>query len=356
MPPDPSTRRPPPLPLTYRRLPPTVHCGVLPGMCSTQVLKCSYCSLMKFVPQAGQRQPYRRCCIRPTGHPARGARPARGRPAASARLSWRATVLPGAPAVGTGDRTPADHCVSPLLAAVRPPASWPASWPGRRFRATANHGSPASSSQFRALSPDDLRRAERARPRPPATTRLSRRPGSPGWRDGGGRDVPSYERTSRGRIGPATARGLAERGNKTAMFHADLHIHSKFSRACSRDCDIPHLAAGALRKGISVLGAGDFTHPAWRDELKSTLVPAEAGLLRPRPDLERDLRRQVPAACEQPVRFMLSVEISTIYRRDEHTRKVHHLIYAPTFEAADRITASASKIGNLVSDGRPSRS
>ncbi len=94
------------------------------------------------------------------------------------------------------------------------------------------------------------------------------------------------------------------------MFHADLHIHSKFSRACSRDCDIPHLAAGTLRKRISVLGTGDFTHPAWRDELKGTLVPAEAGLLRLRPDLERDLRRQVPAACEQPVRFMLSVEIS----------------------------------------------
>jgi DNA helicase II / ATP-dependent DNA helicase PcrA len=137
------------------------------------------------------------------------------------------------------------------------------------------------------------------------------------------------------------------------MFHADLHIHSKFSRACSRDCDIPHLAAGALRKGISVLGTGDFTHPAWADELKSSLVPAEAGLLRLRPDLERDLRRHVPPACAQPVRFMLSVEISTIYRRDERTRKVHHLIYAPTFEAADRITASLAKIGNLASDGRP---
>ena len=137
------------------------------------------------------------------------------------------------------------------------------------------------------------------------------------------------------------------------MFHADLHIHSKFSRACSRDCDIPHLAAGALRKGIRVLGTGDFTHPAWADELKSSLVPAEAGLLRLRPDLERDLRRHVPPACEQPVRFMLSVEISTIYRRDERTRKVHHLIYAPTFEAADRITASLAKIGNLTSDGRP---
>src|SRR6201995_2360626 len=137
------------------------------------------------------------------------------------------------------------------------------------------------------------------------------------------------------------------------MFHADLPIPSKFSRACSKDCDIPHLAAGALRKGITVVGTGDFTHPAWGAELKNTLVPEEAGLLRLRPDLERDLRRQVPAACDQPVRFMLSVEISTIYRRSERTRKVHHLLYAPSFEAADRITASLSKIGNLASDGRP---
>ncbi|HEY2277190.1 MAG TPA: UvrD-helicase domain-containing protein [Streptosporangiaceae bacterium] len=137
------------------------------------------------------------------------------------------------------------------------------------------------------------------------------------------------------------------------MFHADLHIHSKFSRACSRDCDIPHLAAGAWRKGITVVGTGDFTHPAWAAELKETLVPAEPGLLRLRPDLERNLRLRVPAACNQPVRFMLSVEISTIYRRSDRTRKVHHLIYAPSFEAADRITAALSRIGNLASDGRP---
>ena len=104
------------------------------------------------------------------------------------------------------------------------------------------------------------------------------------------------------------------------MFHADLHIHSKFSRACSKDCDIPHLAAWALRKGISVVGTGDFTHPAWADELKASLVPAEGGLLRLRPDLEREVRRRTPGSCAQPVRFMLSVEISTIYRRGERTR------------------------------------
>ena len=137
------------------------------------------------------------------------------------------------------------------------------------------------------------------------------------------------------------------------MFYADLHIHSKFSRACSRDCDIEHLAWWALRKGITVVGTGDFTHPAWAAELRESLIPAEPGLLRLRPDLEDRLRRTSPRSCAGHVRFMLSAEISTIYRGGDRTRKVHHLIYAPTFEAADRITAALSKIGNLASDGRP---
>jgi len=137
------------------------------------------------------------------------------------------------------------------------------------------------------------------------------------------------------------------------MFIADLHIHSKFSRACSKDCDIEHLSWWALRKGLTVLGTGDFTHPAWSAELKQTLVPAEPGLFRIRPDLEKRLIRDTPVRCAGPVRFMLSVEISTIYRRDDRTRKVHHLLYAPSFEAADKITESLSKIGNLASDGRP---
>src|ERR1700735_5067912 len=137
------------------------------------------------------------------------------------------------------------------------------------------------------------------------------------------------------------------------MFHADLHIHSKFSRACSKDCDIEHLAWWALRKGLRVLGTGDFTHPAWAAELRETLVPADPALFRVRPELEKRVVRDSPAGCAGTVRFMLSVEISTIYRRAERTRKVHHLIYAPSFEAADRITADLAKIGNLASDGRP---
>jgi DNA helicase-2/ATP-dependent DNA helicase PcrA len=137
------------------------------------------------------------------------------------------------------------------------------------------------------------------------------------------------------------------------MFHADLHIHSGYSRACSKNCDAGTLAWWAVRKGITVVGTGDFTHPAWAGELAESLEPAEPGLLRLRPGLQSELARTTPASCDPQVRFLLSAEISTIYKRDGVTRKVHHLLYAPTFEAAGAITAALSKIGNLASDGRP---
>ncbi|MFI9379755.1 UvrD-helicase domain-containing protein [Kutzneria sp. NPDC052558] len=136
-------------------------------------------------------------------------------------------------------------------------------------------------------------------------------------------------------------------------FYADLHIHSKYSRACSRDCDLEHLTWWAQRKGISLVGTGDFTHPAWYDHLRETLVPAEPGLFRLRPELDRDIARTLPASCVGDVRFMLSVEISTIYKRDDRTRKVHHLIYMPDFDAAAEFNRRLGKIGNLGSDGRP---
>ncbi|MDA8368737.1 MAG: UvrD-helicase domain-containing protein [Nocardiopsaceae bacterium] len=136
-------------------------------------------------------------------------------------------------------------------------------------------------------------------------------------------------------------------------FHADLHIHSKYSRACSKDCDLEHLAWWAARKGIGLVGTGDFTHPAWREELRSNLVPAEPGLFRLKPEIEDKVLQTLPPACRKPPRFMLSVEISTIYKRGERTRKVHHLLYAPTMAAAEAITTDLAKIGNLASDGRP---
>jgi DNA helicase-2/ATP-dependent DNA helicase PcrA len=136
-------------------------------------------------------------------------------------------------------------------------------------------------------------------------------------------------------------------------FYADLHIHSKYSRACSRDCDLEHLTWWAQRKGISLVGTGDFTHPAWHDHLRETLVPAEPGLFTLRPELDRDIARTLPASGVGDVRFMLSVEISTIYKRDDRTRKVHHLIYMPSFDAAAEFNRRLGKIGNLGSDGRP---
>jgi DNA helicase II / ATP-dependent DNA helicase PcrA len=137
------------------------------------------------------------------------------------------------------------------------------------------------------------------------------------------------------------------------MFHADLHIHSRFSRACSRNCDIPALAWWARRKGVTVVGTGDFTHPGWAEELHETLVPAEPGLFQLRPDLAARLSRDSPASCGGPVRFLLSTEISTIYRAGDRTRKVHHLLYAPSLAAAGQISAALARVGNLASDGRP---
>lgn len=136
-------------------------------------------------------------------------------------------------------------------------------------------------------------------------------------------------------------------------FHADLHVHSKYSRATSKQADLEHLAYWARKKGIAVVGTGDFTHPAWLAELKEKLVPAEPGLFRLNAEAEAEIAAKLPAACHGPTRFMLSVEISTIYKKGELTRKIHHLIYVPDFEAADRVAARLGRIGNIASDGRP---
>lgn len=136
-------------------------------------------------------------------------------------------------------------------------------------------------------------------------------------------------------------------------FYADLHIHSKYSRATSRNCDLEHLAWWARRKGITVVATGDFTHPAWFETLREKLVPAEPGLFRLREDIEKEIDQRLPRACRGPVRFLLEVEISTIYKKGEKTRKVHHLLYAPDFETAGNIRTALGKIGNLNSDGRP---
>jgi uncharacterized protein (TIGR00375 family) len=137
------------------------------------------------------------------------------------------------------------------------------------------------------------------------------------------------------------------------IFHADLHVHSKYSRATSRDLDLEHLCWWAARKGIGVVGTGDCVHPAWLAEIKDKLVAAGNGLFRLRPDIEAALWETLPPACRRPVSFMLSTEISTIYKKGDKTRKIHHLIYAADLDAADRLAASLARIGNIASDGRP---
>jgi DNA helicase II / ATP-dependent DNA helicase PcrA len=133
---------------------------------------------------------------------------------------------------------------------------------------------------------------------------------------------------------------------------ADLHIHSPYSRATSREGDLPGLFAWARAKGISVVGSGDFTHPRWLAHLREHLAPAEPGLFRLR-------NEQVPPALADsepeaiPVRFLLSGEISSIYKKAGRVRKVHNLILAPDFDAVSRINAALAGIGNIESDGRP---
>ena len=136
-------------------------------------------------------------------------------------------------------------------------------------------------------------------------------------------------------------------------FIADLHIHSRFSRATSPNLDPEHLALWARKKGITVLGTGDFTHPGWVSELGEKLIKDERGLYRLKPELEKVIEAEVPVSCRGPVRFLLSGEISCIYKKDGKTRKLHHLILMPDMGAVDKLNKRLDRIGNISSDGRP---
>lgn len=136
-------------------------------------------------------------------------------------------------------------------------------------------------------------------------------------------------------------------------FIADLHIHSRYSRAVSKDMVPESLYRWAQLKGIAVVGTGDFTHPAWFAELQEKLDPAEPGLYRLKPELAAPVDAEIPESCRADVRFMLTSEISSIYKRHERTRKVHNLIFAPSFSAVANMTDKLVRIGNLHSDGRP---
>lgn len=136
-------------------------------------------------------------------------------------------------------------------------------------------------------------------------------------------------------------------------FVADLHIHSRFSRATSKELNPVNLHRWSALKGLGVVGTGDFTHPEWNAELKDHLEPAEQGLYQLKSSYLDKLLPELPAACQNPVRFMLTVEISLIYKKNDKTRKVHHVVMMPDFDAVDRLNKRLDAIGNLKSDGRP---
>ena len=124
------------------------------------------------------------------------------------------------------------------------------------------------------------------------------------------------------------------------QFIADFHIHSKYSRATSKEMNLESLDKWAKIKGIKVLGTGDFTHPEWLKSLKDKLEPAEPGLFKVK-------------NTNKGTRFILTAEISCIYSKNNQVRRIHILVFAPGFEAVDKINAHLNCIGNLKSDGRP---
>ncbi|MCX5714645.1 MAG: endonuclease Q family protein [Candidatus Omnitrophica bacterium] len=119
-------------------------------------------------------------------------------------------------------------------------------------------------------------------------------------------------------------------------FIADFHIHSKYSRATSRDMDIKHLAQWAKLKGITLMGTGDFTHHLWLEELKGNLEDLGNGLFK-----------------YQDVYFILTTEISSIYSKNGRGYRVHNMVFSPSFKTTDKINATLARCGNLASDGRP---
>jgi len=120
---------------------------------------------------------------------------------------------------------------------------------------------------------------------------------------------------------------------------ADLHIHSSYSRATSRDMNVVAMTSWAKKKGINLLGTGDFTHPGYLEDLKVALKPTGNGLY--------------TTSWEPSVFFMLTAEVSSIYSQNGRLRKIHNIITAPSFEVVDRINKILNRYGNLSSDGRP---
>ncbi|MBW2617744.1 MAG: AAA family ATPase, partial [Deltaproteobacteria bacterium] len=130
-----------------------------------------------------------------------------------------------------------------------------------------------------------------------------------------------------------------------AAWAADLHVHSHFSRATARNLEPGQIALWAARKGLRLVGSGDLTHPGWLEELSQRLVPA--------PSEEGLFALREAKGEEAKVRFLLSGEISCIYKKNQRVRKVHVVVLMPSFEAAKKFNSALPASCNLTSDGRP---
>ncbi|MCL5784098.1 MAG: endonuclease Q family protein [Patescibacteria group bacterium] len=134
----------------------------------------------------------------------------------------------------------------------------------------------------------------------------------------------------------------------------DLHTHSHYSRATSKDSTLEGLYKWGKIKGITVIGTGDFTHPGWFAEIKEKLEPAEPGLFKLKEKYTQEIDRTLPESVRNNlIRFILTVEISNIYSKGGKVRKVHNLVVAPGIEAVGAINSKLETIGNLKADGRP---
>jgi DNA helicase-2/ATP-dependent DNA helicase PcrA len=136
-------------------------------------------------------------------------------------------------------------------------------------------------------------------------------------------------------------------------FVADLHVHSRYSRATAKNLNLENIYIAAQLKGLGVIATGDFTHPGWFSELRDKLIPAGEGLFRLRPEIAAACDRKVFPKCRRDVRFILGTEISNVYKKNGLTRKNHNLVFVPNFETAELVNRRLGAIGNTGSDGRP---
>jgi len=134
---------------------------------------------------------------------------------------------------------------------------------------------------------------------------------------------------------------------------ADLHIHSYYSRATSKSLNLEHLNKWAQIKGLKIVATGDITHPKWFEEMQQKLEPGDNGLFRLRQEFARETQVDVPGACQDDVYFILSGEISSIYKKNDKVRKIHNVVFFPSFESVAKFQTTLDRIGNIHSDGRP---